>query len=373
MIKYFRGLKGIEKKNIVIYTNDPWIKFSGWREQTKNLINVLGDEINFTIFTFGGNGIHKQNDQVKDLYEGYQLRWQRFIVLWLYFLHVYQNRDNIDGVYLPKSHLTVLPLLTICSFFNFKIITRISGGELEKRNKFRFWIKKTLLRLSDKCVALNKEDFNVLKKSGIAAVYIPNAIDLNRYHPVKSSEERKNINICSFGSVCRRKKTDLALNVFNALIQNGVEANLTIIGPTNNFSEFEKEYVEHIYEKVNHLQLQERVTFTGEVSNPEKYLQYQDIIIFPSESEGMPNALLEAMACGCVPVANKIPGVKELIETGYNGFLINENDEKEYIKICMMLSENHKMLENISLNTASYINKNYNAVNVYRSYAQLFL
>lgn len=51
-----------------------------------------------------------------------------------------------------------------------------------------------------------------------------------------------------------------------------------------------------------------------------------DIFVHPSLSEGLPNGVMEAMACGCTVVASRVGGCAELIEEGRTGFLFEAGD-----------------------------------------------
>jgi len=51
-----------------------------------------------------------------------------------------------------------------------------------------------------------------------------------------------------------------------------------------------------------------------------------DVFVHPSLSEGLPNAVMEAMACGCCVIASRVGGCAELIQAGVNGLLVEPND-----------------------------------------------
>ena len=67
-----------------------------------------------------------------------------------------------------------------------------------------------------------------------------------------------------------------------------------------------------------------RVHFAGQVGRAEirQYLQAADIFVLPSHGEGMPNALLEAMAAGLPCIATAVGGIPEAVQDGVNGLLI---------------------------------------------------
>lgn len=69
----------------------------------------------------------------------------------------------------------------------------------------------------------------------------------------------------------------------------------------------------------------QRIIVTGQLPTPAlvaQHLQLCDVYLQPSLWEGLPNALLEAMACGCCCIASDAGGIPEVIESGQNGFLV---------------------------------------------------
>lgn len=70
-----------------------------------------------------------------------------------------------------------------------------------------------------------------------------------------------------------------------------------------------------------------RVKFLGHLEDIRAALHAADIYVLPSDVEGLPLALLEAMACGLVCIATDIVGAKEVIQEGETGFLVDRTGE----------------------------------------------
>lgn len=68
----------------------------------------------------------------------------------------------------------------------------------------------------------------------------------------------------------------------------------------------------------------------GDRSDIAQLLPQFDIFVLPSQAEGISNTLLEAMACGCAPVATDVGGNAELVEAGEggNGLLVPPQDSE---------------------------------------------
>jgi len=64
----------------------------------------------------------------------------------------------------------------------------------------------------------------------------------------------------------------------------------------------------------------------GDRSDVAQLLPQFDVFALPSQAEGISNTLLEAMACGCAPVATDVGGNPELVEEGANGLLVSPQD-----------------------------------------------
>lgn len=78
--------------------------------------------------------------------------------------------------------------------------------------------------------------------------------------------------------------------------------------------------------EVEALRLTDRVHFLGVRSDVPSLLRTADGFVFPSRTEGLPNALLEAMAAGLPIVTTDVPGCRDLIEHDKSGLLVPYGD-----------------------------------------------
>lgn len=112
--------------------------------------------------------------------------------------------------------------------------------------------------------------------------------------------------------------TDL-IHAMKILADNGREARLLILGDGPLRYELEALIVE--------LELQSNVQLLGYVANPLKYFSRADVFVLSSLVEGLPNVLVEAMMCGCTPVATDCPtGPREVLQEGKYGYLVPVRD-----------------------------------------------
>jgi glycosyltransferase involved in cell wall biosynthesis len=83
-----------------------------------------------------------------------------------------------------------------------------------------------------------------------------------------------------------------------------------------------------LQELIEKLHLQHRVKLVGYVDNPLKFFKAADVFVLSSHVEGLPNVLVEAMMCGCTPVATDCPtGPREVLQDGRFGYLVPVGDQ----------------------------------------------
>lgn len=85
---------------------------------------------------------------------------------------------------------------------------------------------------------------------------------------------------------------------------------------------------ERLRETINTLNLQDNVKIVGWVEQEEKtkFLRMARVFVLPSYKEGMPMALLEALAFGVPVVTTKVGAIPEILKDGYNGVLVEPGD-----------------------------------------------
>lgn len=98
-------------------------------------------------------------------------------------------------------------------------------------------------------------------------------------------------------------------------------------------------------ERARELGIRERVEFMGTRSDVPAILQGCDLLVRPSLLEGMPLAILEAMACGLPVVATPISGSAELVRDGENGLLVRPADPGALAGAILRLMENEALRE----------------------------
>ena len=117
------------------------------------------------------------------------------------------------------------------------------------------------------------------------------------------------------------------------------------------------------------------ILFYGQ-QNPKKVqelIRRNNCLVLPSLSEGSPNVIKEAMACGLPVIATKVGGIPEIIEHGVHGLLFEPRDEYSLAEHLIFLINNPK--KSIMMGNAGrkfIIDNNLNWDNTAKKYIQLY-
>jgi glycosyltransferase involved in cell wall biosynthesis len=153
---------------------------------------------------------------------------------------------------------------------------------------------------------------------------IPNGVDIETFcHPISQKLLRERLAlpisgrlIGTVGRLTRQKGIDILLQALSLI--RDLDLHLIIFGTG------EEEAI--LRELAHKLGLESRVHFAGYRRDLPDLLGALDLYAHPARFEGMPNAVLEAMAAACPVVATGVDGICELIENGTNGWLVAPGD-----------------------------------------------
>lgn len=117
------------------------------------------------------------------------------------------------------------------------------------------------------------------------------------------------IRLAQIGSIQQRKNQICSIELLKAMVERGLNAELTIVGST-----LEQDYFEKLMYQVNRMNLKDRVIFTGHQSSYLKYIANADMVLVPSIAEGISRTMREAFYYGIPVAASRTIGTNELID-----------------------------------------------------------
>lgn len=108
------------------------------------------------------------------------------------------------------------------------------------------------------------------------------------------------------------------------------------------------------------LEITHACVFREGVTNPADWMRAIDVFVLSSISEGSPNTLLEAMACGCCPVASRVGGTPELIRDRGHGILFESGNINELTDALISLVRRPDERLKIADNAAAFVREHLN-------------
>jgi glycosyltransferase involved in cell wall biosynthesis len=297
-------------------------------------------------------------------------------------LLLFTKRKEYDIAHFHGTSLPLFCSLPLLRLLGKKVIAKVASSNLgieagSLRGRY-FGIGSLMtaaLKKADAFVATTSEIEERLRVDGFPSSRIhriPNFIDDSLFHPVPPGEkqEKKRSLLQGGGQVVvysgrfiACKAIDVLLNAWSAAVREHPGARLVLLGTGPLAGEMKA--------LADRLGLGETVLFAGHVSNVADYLKAADLFVLPSLQEGMPNTLLEAMACGLPSVATRIGGVVDIVRDGENGLLVDPGDAAGISAAITKLLGDPELSRRISSSALGTIADSYRLDRIVRQYTEL--
>jgi glycosyltransferase involved in cell wall biosynthesis len=184
----------------------------------------------------------------------------------------------------------------------------------------------------------------------------PNPIDLGRWNPSESPQYSK---VVMVGTLYPLKRVHIGIQAVKILSSTFPDLNLGIIGDGPERG--------HLEELARSLDLEGHISFLGVRQDVAEILPTAGVLWLLSEREGMPMAVLEAMASGVPVVATQVPGINELIQEGRNGLLVPLDDPQAVAVATGRLLQDIPLRERLKKNGLRYVDQ-FSLANIVRQH-----
>jgi glycosyltransferase involved in cell wall biosynthesis len=169
---------------------------------------------------------------------------------------------------------------------------------------------------------------------------IPNGVDLDRFRPATDADRmylRRQLGlpvdspiVLFVGFFSHEKCPDLLFDAWTDTFDSAPKSSLVIVGASqSDYYEIDPAMADRVRADSVRLGCADRLQLVEHTSSIEQYYRAADIFVLPSKREGLPNALLEAMACGLPSIVSRLPGVTDSVVTdGVDGVLVEPGDRR---------------------------------------------
>jgi len=242
-------------------------------------------------------------------------------------------RDERVDVILAEFGTQALALAPLANALGIPIFTYFRGTDASKAirtERMRSAYRKMMPRLTG-VFSVSQFLLDNLAKHGIShpdSMVIPSGVDIRRFAP----QAKVPLSFLAVGRFVEKKAPMTTLRAFAQATADLPLARLDFIGdgpllePTRALAE-----ELGIAAKLRFHGAQPHNTVRDKLMSTQFFLQHS-VTARDGNTEGLPTAIQEAMACGCITVSTRHAGIPEAIDEGETGFLVDEHDEAGFAK-----------------------------------------
>ena len=304
-----------------------------------------------------------------------------------YCYAVFKYRRSVDVVYVRTfSPPETVALWLGKRIFNKKAILMLPSTWFFEppslKNRIYKWILKKAVYSADLIILYTplmlpeiEKSFPKIRKGKIR--YLHNAVNVERFTIGEPDREILKKYMPSIGSKklllyvgrLSRKKGILDLvKSFSKVVEKEPNVVLALAGRE------EKGYTDKVRKLVKELKLESKVIFLGPVPNKDviHLMRACDLFVYSSiGGEGIPRAILEAMACGKPVVATRVSGIPEAVRDGETGYLVGVGDYEAFSDRVLKVLRDKQLREKMGMNARALIEREFNYKKIIPQLAQL--
>jgi glycosyltransferase involved in cell wall biosynthesis len=228
-----------------------------------------------------------------------------------------------DLVYAPWAYPDGWAAVRLARMVGLPVVIQVLGSDvlLLTRNRKRRQLTFEALRAADGVVAVSRDLADRVIAGGVDPEKVQvlyGGIDPTSFYPGSKLKARRRVGLgppgdpvlLYVGRLSEEKGVDVLIDACSILAKAGVRFHCHIIGPGP--------LAGPLAARAARLELRDRVEFHGPKPQSElpDWYRASDAFVLPSHSEGVPNVLLEAAACGLPCVASRVGGVQEISDRG---------------------------------------------------------
>lgn len=258
------------------------------------------------------------------------------------------------------------------------IVSSVRGFQVEglKMKGWQIWLENLTNRLSDK-VTINTKLAKEFCINELAIIPEKLEVIYNGIELPPSSEKpdifkqrekfgigKDKIILGTVGRLTVEKGHTYLLNALKIALKSDPRLYLLIVG--------EGKLMKNLVHQARELEIKQNLKFTGYQEDMRPIYELIDVFVLPSLSEGMPNAVMEAMAWGKPIVASAVGGVLELIEHQVTGILIPPGDPEKLAEALTKIARNIEWANQIGQNARFSVIRKYNLDIMVDSYSNLY-
>lgn len=278
------------------------------------------------------------------------------------------ERHNIDVIHCHGIKAVLYALLAGC-----RGVALVGTCHLWTFDTGKEWVisalERCMLHAIDRVVVVSDQILPQLIRFGVNADVIYNGIDLE---PIRSpgSDIRQKMNwgrrpvIGAVARLAKQKGLQYLLRAAPAVLQDNPDALFVFVGEGPERQSLEAE--------AKGLGIEDAVCFLGVREDIAELLSAMDVVAMPSLSEGLPMALLEAMASAKAVVASRVGAVPHVIQDRVNGILLSPGDVRGLAAALQYLLKSSELRLELGKNARESVESSFSAASMAKQYLEIY-